>query len=184
MPPPRSVSCPGSMLAHGMRVEPASNLRCSRIEPALNRMARRLSKQAPLRDARCDAMRVRAAVAAVFLVGYFAFQQWEITAKVSKLEEEVNYRKNNVLSNEKIENISTSYYQSLLERQPGLKQALLAASKEMKVPFEMNGDDINQLVKEIGRLEEENRQLKSALLNHLVDSLRKSRGNYLKSKSL
>jgi len=128
--------------------------------------------------------RAVAAVTAVLLVGYFALQQWEMRLKISQLEEEVNNQKNTTLNFDQVEVLKDSYFKTLLNRQIKLKRADLKAIKSGKELFELNEASIDQLIQELERLDEENKQLKAAVLHQFVDTLRKYRDNHLKFKLL
>lgn len=116
--------------------------------------------------------RSAAAVASVFLIGYFAFQQWEMANKVSALEEEVNNQ--NVISTT-IDREETNYVsrvklrleQELTQRKVKLKKG--AADKDAVI---INKEYMNQLIRLIEQLDKENRLLKDEIFRCLPDTIK------------
>jgi len=126
--------------------------------------------------------RALAALAAVFLFGFFAFQQWEIMSKVSRLEEEVAIRKTGIPKPLELKGPMTSYYKAILDKQVGIDKAALFSPKVNNEPIILDDNTLSRIIQELEQLKEENKQLRAAALNQFVDTLRKYRAKNVRIK--
>jgi hypothetical protein len=123
------------------------------------------------------------AVAAAFLIGFFAFQQWEIVSKVSRLEEEVNNHRNNTISQGQLENLNASRIKNILEQQVKYSKSNLRKADGSKEPVIVDRSSLNRLIQLLEQAEEENRILKSEILKQFTDTIQK-RPNINRNKIL
>lgn len=107
--------------------------------------------------------RAIAAIAAVLLIGFFAFQQWEIMSKVSQLESEVNGQRSKSISLEQVESAKASYFKTLLG-QPQFKKKDFGKIKDGKDSVLLDRRSLNQLLQLIEQLEQENRSIKNEII--------------------
>ncbi len=122
--------------------------------------------------------------AAVFLIGFFIIQQWEIMSKISRLEENVNSQKQASVSLEQVENLKASYFKYFQEQQVKLKKTDLIPSKDGKEIITLNRNSLNQLLQLFEQMEAENQLLKAEIIKQFMDTSRKYPNESLKLKSL
>jgi hypothetical protein len=94
--------------------------------------------------------RAAMAVAAVFLVGFFGYQQWDMASKITSLEAEIHNQKTSTLPSKYMEIIPSANY---------------AGNSIGKDSLTVNKKTINQLFKLLEQLKEENRSLKSEIID-------------------
>lgn len=119
------------------------------------------------------------AVAAIFLVGFFVNQQWEILSKVSRLEQEIQYQKEASITFDKLEMTKTARVKQLLEQKLITNTTELKRNLDGKEAVLLQKSMLNYLLQSLDQLEEENRQLKSQLMKQYGDTLKK----YINEKS-
>jgi len=101
------------------------------------------------------------AVAAIFLVGIFIYQQWVISSKVSKLESELQ-QSNKVLSENK-EKADASYLEQVLFQK--LKEEKIKINQPLNIDsIKKDRNLLNSILQAYFRLQRENQQLKDKLM--------------------
>lgn len=122
------------------------------------------------------------AAAAIFLVGFFVYQQWEIMSKVSRLEQEVQNQKDASVTMDRPEITRTARLNQLLEQKLITETSLIKKPLERKETVLLQKSVLTHLLQSIDQLEEENRQLKIQLLKQYNNTQKKYKNE--KSKTL
>lgn len=121
------------------------------------------------------------AVAAVFLVGFFVYQQWEIMSKVSRLEQEIQNQKEASVTIDKLEMTQSDRIKQLFEQKLITNTSGLKKSFKNQETVVLQKSELTYLLESLDHLEKENRQLKDQLIKHSSDSMKKYKNEKFKT---
>jgi hypothetical protein len=122
------------------------------------------------------------AVAAALLIGFFAYQQWEIMSKVSRLEQEIQNQKEASATGDKLELTKSDRIKQLLEQKLITNASGLKKSLKNEETVILQKSALTYLLESLNQLEKENRQLKDQLIRQNSDMMKKYKNE--KSKTL
>jgi hypothetical protein len=125
-----------------------------------------------------------ASFAALFLISFFGYQQWEMMSKISSLEKEVHDQTISITSFDQIKNSNNANLKLLMSKQLRSKNTAFTLSDEEKAFFTADRNSFNLLIRKFEQLEDENNQKKVSIFYQFLDSLKKYNPTSSKDKSL
>jgi len=116
--------------------------------------------------------RTVAAIAAIFLIGFFVFQQWELMSKVSSLEMELYKAKVSNFSLKNPENIEKEHFKQLLRQEFKAEKVNLIQSNDYKQVID-NQKLTELFIRAYFQLQDENQSLKKMIEEKYSNSINK-----------
>ena len=116
--------------------------------------------------------RTVASIAAIFLIGFFAYQQWEIMSKVSSLEEELYKTRTVPISLKNPESLENEHFKQLLQQEFKMEEVNLIQSNDYKRII--GNQKLTELfIRTYFQLQDENQKLKKIILEKYSNSINK-----------
>ena len=125
-----------------------------------------------------------ATFAALFLIGFFAYQQFEIMTKISSLENKINNQTNSPVAYDQIKYSNNAQLKSFLVKQLRSKTTAVVLSEDEMELIMVDRNSFNLLIREFEQFENENRKIKATALHQFLDSLKRYNQVCSKEKSL
>jgi hypothetical protein len=112
-----------------------------------------------------NGLRVLLTTAAVFLIAFFCFQQWQILSKIDKMESQITVVQNKTYQTDRLVSLQKAYYLS--------KTNIVLSDTLSTDLLQINRKSLNFLIKKIELLESENSTIREKIQKYYNDSINK-----------
>jgi hypothetical protein len=121
------------------------------------------------------------AVAAVFLISFFVYQQWQIMDKVSNLEQEIQFQREATVNATDLESSRTARLKQLMEQKLVTNASGTMQTEDGKETILLQKSMVNYLLQSLNELEMENLQLKERIIKQYGDSAKQLKNKTFKT---